>query len=308
MAGMRVGVSLRSAYDVSDGRLGARWMVERAAEASAAGLDSLFVGDHHVTGSPYYQNTPVLGRLLAEWGDGPAGALFLLPLWHPVLLAEQVGTLATIATGRFILQCALGDGKRQFGAMGEVVSRRVGRFEAGLDIVRRLLAGEEVTTDATSPWPLQRARIAPRPPEPVEVWIGGGAPAAIDRAARVGDGWLAGPGLTLAQAGEQIEHYLACCRSHGRRPSAVAIRRDIHVGKDRHDADRVAGPVVASGYRGFPAGAAVIGGVDEVAEEFRRLAAMGFTDVIVRHLVDDQQEVLASLSRLAEVRSAVASA
>ncbi|HEX2564828.1 MAG TPA: hypothetical protein VHK25_12975 [Acidimicrobiales bacterium] len=33
----------------------------------------------------------MLGRLLAEWGDRPAGALYLLPLWNPVLVAEQVG-------------------------------------------------------------------------------------------------------------------------------------------------------------------------------------------------------------------------
>jgi hypothetical protein len=65
---VRLGVSLRSGDLVDDPRIGARWMVE--------------------------QNTPMLGRLLAEWSDRPAGALFLLPLWNPVLVAEQVGTLA----------------------------------------------------------------------------------------------------------------------------------------------------------------------------------------------------------------------
>src|SRR5260370_581186 len=78
---MRIGVSLRSAYPPGAGRDGARWMIERAAAARAAGLDSLFVGDHHVTGAAYYQNTPMMGRLLAEWGDAPAAVLFLMPLW-----------------------------------------------------------------------------------------------------------------------------------------------------------------------------------------------------------------------------------
>jgi alkanesulfonate monooxygenase SsuD/methylene tetrahydromethanopterin reductase-like flavin-dependent oxidoreductase (luciferase family) len=68
---MRVGVSLRSRYDVADGRVGARWMVERAAAAGAAGLDSLFVGDHHVTGAPYYQNRS--GRGLLRRSTGPPG-------------------------------------------------------------------------------------------------------------------------------------------------------------------------------------------------------------------------------------------
>ncbi len=51
-------------------------------------LDSLFVGDQHVSPTPYYQNAPMLGRLLAEWGEAPAGCLFLLPLWHPNLDAR----------------------------------------------------------------------------------------------------------------------------------------------------------------------------------------------------------------------------
>jgi hypothetical protein len=49
-------------------------MIERAAAAHRAGLDSLFVGDQHVSPTPYYQNTPMLGRLLAEWGEPRPGA------------------------------------------------------------------------------------------------------------------------------------------------------------------------------------------------------------------------------------------
>ncbi len=110
-------------------------MLERAVAAREAGLDALYLGDHHSAATGYYQNTPMLGRLLAEW-PRTAGSLYLLPLWHPVLLAGQVATLATIARGRFILQVALGGGAQQFGAMGVELWQRVPRFESGLDIVR----------------------------------------------------------------------------------------------------------------------------------------------------------------------------
>src|SRR5882724_6101779 len=77
---MRVGISLTSNHpDVKDPRQGARWMIERAAAAHRAGLDSLFVGDQHVSPTPYYQNTPTLGRLLAEWGEAPAGCCSCSP-------------------------------------------------------------------------------------------------------------------------------------------------------------------------------------------------------------------------------------
>jgi len=64
-------------------------MVERVRAARDAGLESLFLGEHHATGGSYYQNVPILGRLLGEWGDRPVAALFLLPLGHPVLLAGE---------------------------------------------------------------------------------------------------------------------------------------------------------------------------------------------------------------------------
>jgi alkanesulfonate monooxygenase SsuD/methylene tetrahydromethanopterin reductase-like flavin-dependent oxidoreductase (luciferase family) len=307
---MRIGVSLRSSYAVEDVRLGARWMVERAAAARDAGLDSLFVGDHHVTGGrggphpgapaataePYYQNSVILARLLAEWDERPAGALYLLPLWNPVLVAEQVGTLAALAQGRFILQCALGGGEAQFAGMGADIRRRVSAFESGLDTIRRLLAGEEVGS----------AAIAPVPPEPVEVWIGGDAPPAIDRAARLGDAWIAGPWATDEQVAAMLSQYRELCQAHGRTPAAVAIRRDIHVGADAKDAAEVAEPVLARGYRGFDLTATVVGGPAEVAERFAGYAAMGFTDVLVRHLADGQDDVLASFGRLGQVRSQVA--
>jgi alkanesulfonate monooxygenase SsuD/methylene tetrahydromethanopterin reductase-like flavin-dependent oxidoreductase (luciferase family) len=304
---MRVGVSSRSRYAPGDPREGVRWILERTAAARDAGLDSLFVGDHHgVAPGRYYQNTAILGRLLAEWDDRPAGALYLLPLWHPVLVAEQVATLAAIARGRFVLQCAIGAEADQFGAMGASLRTRPSVFEASVDVIRRLLAGEAVTTE--SPVRITRARMGLLPPEPVEVWAGGHADAAVDRAARLGDGWVAGPDVTPDRARERAAYYLERCAVHGRTPTAVAIRRDVHVGANTDDARRVAGPVLAHGYRGFDPAATVVGGPDEVAETFRELATMGYTDVIVRHLADDQADVLASFERLAGVRRAVAEA
>ena len=94
---MKIGISITSAYAGAEPRDGARRMIDRARAAWAAGLDSLFVGDHHVTPHPYYQNSPMLGRLLADWGDRPCGALYLLPLWHPVLLAElDLGAVSAV--------------------------------------------------------------------------------------------------------------------------------------------------------------------------------------------------------------------
>ena len=302
---MKVGISVTSAHNVDDVRAGARTMVERAAAAANAELDSLFVGDHHVTPTPYYQNTAILGRMLAEWGDAPAGVLYLLPMWNPVLLAEQVATLASIASGRFIMQCGLGRGEAEFSAFGLNIRQRPSLFEQSLDIIRRLLTGETVSSDGR--YQIERAHISPLPPEPVEVWVGGSVDAAIDRAARLGDAWLAAPDLSMEEARHRSTYYRERNAAHGREPVAVAIRRDVYVGESEQEAEKTAGPI-ADNYRGFDREALVLGSVDQVAVRFRELAEQGYTDVITRSMVADQRQALASIARLGEVRRAVADA
>jgi alkanesulfonate monooxygenase SsuD/methylene tetrahydromethanopterin reductase-like flavin-dependent oxidoreductase (luciferase family) len=302
---MRVGISLTSNYpDAKDPREGTRRMIERAAASRRAGLDSLFVGDQHVSTTPYYQNTPMLGRLLAEWGEASAGCLFLLPLWHPVLVAEQIGTLAAIAQGPFVMQCGLGWGEARFAAMGANFRTRPSAFEEALDIVRGLLAGEKVS--ASRRFRIAEASLALRPAEPVAVWIGASAPPAIDRAARLGDGWIASPGLTPTEARAQADLYRERCAAYGRKPGAVVLRRDIYVGQSSSEAQAVLQQALSQSYRGMAAEALIAGSVEEVAAQFRTFAPMGYTEILVRHLTNDQPKVLGSLERLAAVRKVLA--
>jgi len=302
---MKVGISLTSNHpDAKDPREGARWMIERTAAAHRAGLDSLFVGDQHVSPTPYYQNTPMLGRLLAEWGEGPAGCLFLLPLWHPVLVAEQIGTLAAIARGPFIMQCGLGWGEARFAAMGANIRTRPSAFEEALDIIRRLLAGETVSSSRR--FRVAEASLALSPAEPVEVWIGASAPPAIDRAARLAEGWIASPSLTPSEARVQADLYRERCAAYGKEPRAIALRRDVYVGQSSPEARAVLQRALSQGYRGMPAEALIAGSVDEVAEQFRTFGEIGYTDILARHLTNDKPKVLGSLERLAAVRTAVA--
>ncbi|MEM7346663.1 MAG: LLM class flavin-dependent oxidoreductase [Chloroflexota bacterium] len=276
-------------------------MLERAKAASQAGLDSLFFGDHHVTSTPYYQNTPMLARALAHWHQAPAGALYLLPFRHPVLLAEEIATLASIVPDRFILQCALGYGEREFAAFGINSQHRPSRFEEALHIMQRLWAGETVSHQGR--WQIEGAKISPLPPEKIEVWIGAQADSALDRAARLGDAWLASPALTLHQAQQDLKKYWGYCEKYQRRPQVRAIRRDVYVGETQQEAEITAGTIISSGYRGFPTDAPIFGEVESVATAFQSLFEVGFTDIIIRNLVPDQEKALSSIARLADVKT-----
>ena len=297
---MKIGISVTSSHATRDVRAGARDMIERARAANQAGLSSLFVGDHHVTPVPYYQNTAILGRMLAEWGDREAGALYLLPLWNPVLLAEQVATLACIAEGPFVLQCALGADPRASAGMGVEHRYRPSMFEGSLEIMAALWAGEEVTHDGR--FKIDRARISPTPPEPIEVWIGASAEPALDRVARLGHVWLGQPGTNLDATKRQLASYRQACARHGANPSRMALRRDIYVGSSSQQARSTMAPYIEKGYRGFPEDSLVIGDAAEVADQLNDYRELGFTDILIRNITRDQSEALATIERLAEVR------
>ena len=294
---MQIAVSLLTSYPRAlDARTAVRQLVERAEAIRAAGLDSLFVGDHHATPGHYFQNVPTLARLLAETGDMTVGALFLMPLHHPVLMAEQVGTLAALAGGPFVLIAAVGDDQSQFAPFGVPLKTRPSRTEEHLTIVRRLLAGDRLTYEGRY-HTLRDVAISPVPPAPVPVSIGASARLALQRAAVMGDGWLAAPGATGEELTTQAEIYRQTAAAAGR-PALLTIRRDVYVGESDAEADEATAPVLARGYRGFRREALIIGGPETVIEELRALHAIGFSHVLVRHIVPQQDLVLASYRRL----------
>lgn len=244
----------------------------------------------------------MLARMLAEWGDNPFGALYLLPLWNPVLLAEQIGTLAALAKGRFIMQCGLGD-FRQGAALGIDMSRQVGLFVAALNVMRALWRGE--TVDESRYWQLQRASVSPTPSEPVEVWIGAVVGPAIARAAALGDGWLASPSLTLAESAAALQQYQAACSKASKAMGAAAIRRDILIAETSQAANRAVAPYLAAGYRGIPPEALLVGSVDQVVDRLSQLAQQGYTEVVVRNISGDQAQCLKTIALLSEVKAAL---
>jgi len=300
---MRIGVSLASFHDVDDARDGARFMVERTRAAAEAGLELLSVGDHHITGRPYYQNAAILGRLLADWDDRPAGCLYLVPLWPAVLMAEQIGTLASIADGPFVAQTGLGGPASESAAMGVDHRTRISRYEETVLVVRALLAGETVSSERLR---IVDARISPTPPQPAQWWIGAGADVALDRAARLGDTWYAGPNLEPAEATERLAYFQAACERQGREPPCLPIRRDVFVAASAEDARRTGDELIAAGYRGMSGEAAVYGSPDQVADRFSRLGDIGFTDVIVRQMAVPQALAVESYHLLGEVRALLA--
>jgi alkanesulfonate monooxygenase SsuD/methylene tetrahydromethanopterin reductase-like flavin-dependent oxidoreductase (luciferase family) len=299
---MRLGLSVTSSYVGTSGPEAVRSVIERTRAAAAAGLDHLSLGDHHSVGTAanYVQNVPMIGRLMSEWpADRPIGALFLLPLWNPVLAAEQVGTLACMTDAPFIVQVGIGAGRSQFAGMGHELAGRGATTDAAIAVMNRLFAGEQVDDDRFG---LRGAAIAPRPPRPVEWWIGAGTgEAPLERAARCGDAWYVGPGQSPEELVEAIGHYRRRCADHDTVPR-VALRRDVFVADDDAEALETGRTLAAGGYRGLRPEVLVYGGVARVVEALAPFAELGVDDIVARTLTVETPRAVRSIELLGEVR------
>lgn len=299
---MRLGVSLNSTHDTADHARGAREVIERARTSRDAGLDSLSLGDHHSMAVPYYQGVPMLGRLTAEWHpDRPLGCLFLLPLWHPVLVAEMIGTLASLHPGRFVVQTGIGGGAEQFAAMSADLSTRGADLDESIRMIKALLAGERADSDRFA---VEGAVVNPRPPRGVEWWIAAGGDGPLRRAAREGDAWYGGPHVTLAALPAMLDTYRGEAARLDR-PSAVCVRKDVIILRDGDRARQLGDELIARGYRGMTREMVAYGGVEEVVDQLAPFGELGVDEIVIRCMTIEQTDALETLELAGEVRAAL---
>jgi len=117
-------------------------------------------------------------------------AVYLLPLRHPTPVARQVQCIAESAPGRLILGVGVGgEDPHEFEVCGVDPRTRGARMDEALSILRRLLAGETVSSDGPH-FPLVDAQVLPAVDPPVPLVIGGRSNAAVRRAGRHGDGYV----------------------------------------------------------------------------------------------------------------------
>lgn len=301
---IRFGLSLTTAHPQSaDPQQCVRDLLERVQVAHEVGFHSVWVGDHHVTPHHYLQNIPLIARISAVSGQMQIGALFMLPLFPPILLAEQIATLDVICEGRFTLKTAVGGQQEAHAAFGIPWKERAGRFEECLEIMRKLWTSNKVSHTGKY-WQFADVTINPKPVQhPLPVWIGGDADGPIRRAARIADGWLIAPWLWPEICQERITFYRNALQAHGRTAPELPIRRDIYVAEDRVTAKRHADPIIQAGYRGFSGDrlrALIVGSPAEVIAEIERYRLMGCNHFLFRHIVRNQHQMLSSIRLLGE--------
>jgi probable F420-dependent oxidoreductase len=187
--------------------------VEVACRAEELGFDSVFIPEHVVfpvdpqgaypyneDGSfPYntkarlYDPWVLLGHIAAVTSRIKLGtAVFLLPLRHPFLVARSVTTLDVLSNGRAMLGIGVGWLQDEFDLLGQDFHTRGARTNEAIQVLRALWR-EEAPEFHGRFFDFPPVHFEPKPPSDPHppILVGGESPAAIGRAVRLGDGWIA---------------------------------------------------------------------------------------------------------------------
>jgi probable F420-dependent oxidoreductase len=168
-----------------------------------AGVDSLWLSE--ITYSPMVEPFTGMAFALARTRRLKAGTgVSVLPGRNPVLVAKQLASLAGLAPGRVLPVFGVLPAQPAERVLFDVPDgRRAAVFDESLELIRLLLTAERVSFDGEF-FTVSDATVGARPAKPLDIWLGGSAPAGLRRVGRLADGWL-GSLLTPAEAGTAVK-------------------------------------------------------------------------------------------------------
>src|SRR3979411_16618 len=124
-------------------------MLDQAEEIEMAGLDSMWVSEHHFAEDGYMPAVlPILAALLARTNRIAVATDRLAASLHdPIRLAEDAIALDLLSGGRFILGLSLCYRPEEFAGFGSGPSTDAQRLEALVPVLRAAFTGRAANVD-----------------------------------------------------------------------------------------------------------------------------------------------------------------
>lgn len=276
-----------------------------AQRAEALGFRDLWVTNNTLDEAGCFDSLTLLTYAAALTTTIRVGvSVLVLPVYNPIHVAHQVATLDYLSGGRAIL--GVGLGREQHYAEFQIPrERRVRRFLESVELMKALWTQPKVTYQGQifqladgvmKPKPVQK----PHPP----VWLGGGHPDALRRAAAIADGWMGAGGSTAAAFAKNVPMVRAALEKVGRDPSAFPISKRVFMSV--HERPEVAQAEVHRWFSGvyhnpnLTTAGGVYGTPAQVREQLEALVAAGASHLLLNPVTryTEQVEALAEVAGL----------
>ncbi len=287
---LRVGVTIpfndhQSAYST---------ILEVAERVELAGFDSVWMADHLTGPTPYgatvwHEVVTLLAAVSCHAPSLTVGTdILVTALRPPLLAAKMLATLDIVSGGKLIVATGVGYLEEEFKQLGVPFHERAELSEECIAVWKavwsdgnanftgRFFTLQDVVAD---PKPIQR----PGPP----VWLGGGAPAVLRRAARIADGWHP-ISLSLADYQGRLDYLERACREAERdRPLTLSYSGGFGLVGDAS---------------GVPQRVPLSGSVQQVVDDVQRLQELGVSNIVFRFGLPtaSNQEILDQISYVGE--------
>jgi alkanesulfonate monooxygenase SsuD/methylene tetrahydromethanopterin reductase-like flavin-dependent oxidoreductase (luciferase family) len=209
-------------------------IIDEAVYAEHVGLHSAWIGEHHfstlgVLSCPDLALSYVAARTQRI---RLAPAVTVLPLHHPIRVAEQWATLDLLSGGRVDFAAGRGYDRREYLPLGVSFDNNQAIFEEGMEIVRRLWSADAPISHHGRHYAFDDVMITPRPAQrPIPSYVASFSQPSIELAARLGCGLIVAPfaaALSFGGLRQVAELYQATCARHGTRPGRLMCSYFIH--------------------------------------------------------------------------------
>jgi probable F420-dependent oxidoreductase len=210
-------------------------LVGLAALAEELGFDGISCPDHVIYPLRYDSPYPYTASGEAPWNEEMSWpdplltiatmavhttalrfvtGVFVLPLRHPLLVAKSLSTLDALTAGRVELGIGVGWLREEFEALDQDFGSRGRRTDEAIEVMRKAWSGKPVEHHGEF-FDFEPMVMRPAPARPIPIYVGGASPRALDRAARLGDGFIP-PVTTQAETRRLLEAVEAGRARHGR--------------------------------------------------------------------------------------------
>jgi len=213
---------------------------EQVCAARDAGFGSVWLLHHYLGNMETLAPIPTMAALAPHLGDMDIGTnMFILPLSHPVEVAESFATLDHLTNGQVIAGFGMGYRPNEFDAFGISMADRKGRYEESVQILREFWSGNTVNFTGQH-FTIDNEKLSLRPVRPggIPIYVGSGVhTAGARRAAALGDAWLVPPHANRERLQVVLDYYRDERERLGKpRNEGLAVRRDLLLDEDREKA------------------------------------------------------------------------